>query len=277
MEENNWFKHKLYLPDEVKTLEEAEAAYALRKAWHRVYGNYPSDKSLAILWAKSALETGRWKFIHCYNFGNIKKKWPSKYSPDDGHFFCMYRCGEVLNGKHQIFEPPHPQTHFRGYKTVEDGAEDYLCFVSQQTRYEKAWDKLKLGNPTEYSYALYEAGYYTANPERYTAGVVRLFDEFMKRKDELLSWGHEEDTKPAVYSADVMNEEFDTITENEKPEAEIDTVTNNEIPNIENEVTVVEAKPVEVTQSKARGFVAAAIVAFAVWVAQQFQGCSLLP
>lgn len=180
----NWNEHPQYIPDEVKTLEEGEATYALREAWHRIYGAYPSDKSLGVLFAKSALETGRWKFIHCYNFGNIKKV----RSPDDGHFFCMYRCGEVINGKHLMFDPPHLQTHFRGYKTPEDGAEDYIKFVSQKKRYLKAWEKVIQGDPAGYSRELKIAGYYTADEARYTAGVVRLFDEFMKKKEALLSW-----------------------------------------------------------------------------------------
>lgn len=287
----DWFKHELCLPDEVKTLEEAEAAYTLRKAWHRVYGKYPSNKSLAVLWAKSALETGRWKFIHCYNFGNIKKKWPTKYSPDDGHFFCMYRCGEVLNGKHQIFEPPHPQTHFRGYKTIEDGAEDYLRFVSQQTRYAKAWQKVIEGDPVGYSHELKVAGYYTADLKRYTARVVRLFNEFLKRQDEFLSWEPEEATNPGVSPVDIMSEEFDTSPDHEppKPEEEIDTTIENEIPDLpveddgREEETIIEIGPEEFEETKPKkskspfGFIAAGVVALAVWVAQQMQGCNFLP
>ena len=62
----------LELENVVRTLDEGEAAYALREAWNRVYNAYPSDNQLAVLWAKSCLETGHWKAIHCYNFGNIK-------------------------------------------------------------------------------------------------------------------------------------------------------------------------------------------------------------
>lgn len=285
----DWFKHELCLPDEVKTLKEAEAAYALREAWYRIYGEYPSNKSLAVLWAKSALETGRWKFIHCYNFGNIKKKWPTKYSSDDGHYFCMYKCGEVLNGKHQIFEPPHPQTHFRGYKTIEDGAKDYIRFVSQQKRYLKAWEKVIEGDPVGYSYELKVSGYYTASLERYTAGVVRLFNEFLKRQDELLSWEPEEKTDLRLSPADIMNEEFDTTPDNEppKPEEEIDTAVKNEIPDLEDdgreEKTIIEVRVEDFEEDKSKknnspfGFIAIAIVSFTVWAAQQFQGCSLLP
>jgi hypothetical protein len=217
----NWYEHPQYLPNEVKYLEEAEAAYALREAWYRVYGEYPSDKSLAVLWAKSALETGRWKSIHCYNFGNIK--WNLSSGND---FFTMYACGEEVSlaqAQRLVREDPervkivrtytwpngskrasikikenHSWSQFRAYKTAEDGAEDYLRFVSQKKRYAKAWQKVIEGDPKGYSHELKVAGYYTANEASYTRGVVRLFDEFMKRKDELLSWKKDEhDTDPA--------------------------------------------------------------------------------
>lgn len=220
MTEINWYEHEQYLPDEVKKLEEAEAAYALREAWNRVYGAYPSDRSLAVLWAKSALETGRWKFIHNYNFGNIKKKRANRHSPDDGHFFTMYRCGEVLNGKHLMFDPPHYQTHFRAYVTIEDGAEDYIRFVSQKKRYMKAWKKVIEGDPRGYSHELNVAGYYTTSEERYTAGVVRLFDEFLRRKEELMSWkpeAHDTDPSPPPISDPELEELEDPV----EPEEDI--------------------------------------------------------
>ena len=216
----NWYEHPQYLPNEVKYLEEAEAAYALREAWYRVYGSYPSDKSLAVLWAKSALETGRWKIIHDYNFGNIK------WSLGNENHFTMYTCGEEVSltqAKRLVREDPervtivrtytwpngskrasikikdgHPWSQFRAYKTAEDGAEDYIRFVSQKKRYAKAWQKVIEGDPKGYSHELKVAGYYTASESSYTRGVVRLFEEFMKRKDELLNWKVEQpDTDPA--------------------------------------------------------------------------------
>ena len=227
MGEVNWYEDPKYLPDKIKTLQEAEATYALREAWHKVYGQYPSDKSLGVLWAKSALETGRWKSIHCYNFGNIKKKRASSTGPDDGHFFTMFRCGEIINGKNMMFDPPHYQTHFRAYKTVADGAEDYIRFVSQKTRYKKAWQKVIEGDPKGYAYELKIAGYYTASLELYTSGVVRLFNEFMKRKQELMSWEHH-DTEPAPPPPPSMpdvEEEIIMVTVEE-----IKTIPGNTIP-----------------------------------------------
>lgn len=202
--ESNWDKEK-YVPVFVEKLSEAEATYALREAWKRVYKAYPSDKSLALLWAQSALETGRWKVIRNNNFGNIKKKHYKKLSwteiPDDGHKWTMFATGENLwdnktkNSKWHWFEPPHYQTHFRSYDTVIDGAEDYIKLVSQKKRYIKAWAEVMKGDPRAFSHELRVAGYYTALEEKYTAGVVRLVDEFMSKKDALLSFKPEPKVK----------------------------------------------------------------------------------
>lgn len=237
---SNWYSHPKYIPDEVRTLEQAEAAYALREAWKRVYGQYPSDKSLAVLWAKSALETGRWKHIHCFNFGNIKRK-----QNDEESLFTMFECGEEVslaqaqklvaedserikilrtyswsNGSKRAsinVKPGHLWSQFIGHKTVEDGAEHYLMFVSQSTRYAKAWQKVIEGNPEGYSHELKIAGYYTADEKTYTAGVVRLFNEFLRRKDELMSWQPEKnDTDPSPPPD--MNEVHDIEVDNPLPE-----------------------------------------------------------
>jgi hypothetical protein len=178
----DYFNHPLYLKAEVKTLSEGEAAVALREAWFKIFGSYPSNNQLALLWSQSALETGRWKKIWCYNFGNIKWK------QDSGHTFTMFRCSEILNSKEEWFDPPHAQTHFKAYKTAVEGAEDYIRFVSGRKRYAKAWQEVLNGNPVAYSKELRAAGYYTASETLYTKGVVRLRNEFLLKVDKLLLW-----------------------------------------------------------------------------------------
>lgn len=168
------------IADQVKQISEGEATYALREAWKLLYNQYPSLDSLALLWAQWALETGRGKAIHCYNFGNIKRSGDEDY--------CMYRCNEMLNGKWEWFDPPHKQTWFRAYSTAVDGAYDYIKFLSQKTRYQKAWAQVKLGDPAAFSHELKVAGYYTAIEAQYTKGVVKLTTEFKKKAKELLMW-----------------------------------------------------------------------------------------
>jgi hypothetical protein len=186
----NWYDDPEYMELNEKPLEEAEAVYALREAWKRIYGEYPKNPSLALLYAQSALETGRWKKMRCNNFGNIKKIHadPKRNIQGDGHYFTMFRCNEILKGKVEWFDPPHLYTHFRAYKTPTDGAEDYIKFVSQKTRYKKAWQEVLNGDPIGYCYELKKAGYYTASLEKYTKGVTSLTREFLSKKDKLLAW-----------------------------------------------------------------------------------------
>jgi hypothetical protein len=184
------FSPKL-IQDQIKKLAEGEAAVALREAWKTYLGQYPSDDSLALLWAQSALETGRWKIIHCYNFGNIKKRHAHpryKNIQDDGHDWCMFRCNEVIGGVIHWFDPPHPQTHFRAYASAHNGAKDYIKFLANRSRYKKAWSEVVKGDPAAYSHELKKAGYYTASESLYTRGVVRLTNEFKRKKDKLLLW-----------------------------------------------------------------------------------------
>jgi len=210
----NYYKSKLYIPVEIKKLGEGQAAVALREAWKRIYKSYPSNKSLALLWSQSALETGRWCIIRNYNFGNIKKRHANpKYKiTDDKCYFTMFKCGEVINGKHIMFDPPHVQTHFRSYMNAVEGAEDYIRFVSKKKRYVKAWKQVLKGDPVAYSKELGRAGYYTANEALYTKGVVRLTNEFLRKAKKLLAW------KPADLVIISSNE--DTFSSEEVKEIE---------------------------------------------------------
>lgn len=168
----------------VTPLTEAEATYYLKKAWEKIYGSYPSKDSLALLWAQSAGETGRWKLLRCNNWGNIKKRDEWKYT--------SYEAGEVLTiggvTKQYMFYPYHPQTFFAAWDSPLDGAEAYIKFLSQRTRYQRAWNELMAGDPVAYCRELKAAGYFTADLAHYTKGVVRLTDEFKRKAESLMSW-----------------------------------------------------------------------------------------
>lgn len=305
----NWYEHPKYITDEVRTLKPGEAAYALREAWKRVYGQYPSDKSLAVLWAKSALETGHWAHIHDYNFGNIKRK-----ITDEVNLFTMYECGEEVSliqaqklvaedparvkivknyswadGTKRasiVIQPGHQWSQFVAHLTPEDGAEYYIKFVSQSKRYLKAWQKVVEGDPSGYSHELKVAGYYTANEAIYTAGVVRLFNEFMKKKDELMSWHPEplRDTDPAP-----PLEPHDTEVDNPLPEVpvheelpdlpdfpvhheELDTDVDHEIPEPPKEKpAVVDAKVPSNGRMTVVMLVVASLGGLVSWILQSCQ------
>ena len=172
------FEHPNYQKPENKKLTQQEAIVALRDAWFAIYNKYPSNSSLAILFAQTALETGNFqKGFWNYNWGNIKIT-----SPDNG-LFTMFRCNEVIKGKIQWFDPPHAQTWFKAYPSAKDGAIEYIKFLSQRKRYLGAWQEVLNGNPTAFSYALSREGYYTASPELYTAGVLRIYNQCLSKID----------------------------------------------------------------------------------------------
>lgn len=169
-------------------LTEEQATYYLKTAWKNIYGEMPAINSLALLWAQSAGETGRWKMLRNNNWGNIKKR--------DGVKYTSYLAGEIIKGKQQLFYPYHPQTFFVALDTPLEGAEFYIKFLSSKSRYKKAWEQLILGDPVGYCRELKAGGYFTADLEHYTKGVISLTNEFKKKIDKLMSWESEPEFEP---------------------------------------------------------------------------------
>ena len=203
--------------DCVKTpLSEEEATYYLKTAWKNVLGTEPTVDSLALLWAKSLGETGRWKLLRNNNWGNIKKKPQWK--------FTSYKAGEILKGKHQMFYPYHPQTHFAAWDTPLEGAEAYIKLISDpKGRYYKAWQEVVgSGDPVKYTLELKKAGYFTAKLEIYTKGMVRLTSEFKKKADRLMAWEPEPELDSETSDVDVELEEDEVQVTIKDEEVEID-------------------------------------------------------
>jgi len=181
------FVHMMLTP-----LSEEEATYYLKTAWKNIYGLYPTKNSLALLWAQSCGETGRWKLLRNNNWGNIKRR--------DDWRYTSYEAGEnlTINGvfKHWMFYPYNEQTFFAAWDTPLEGAEAYIRFLSQRTRYKRAWVEVMAGDPVAYCRELKAAGYFTAGLDHYTKGVVRLTNEFKGKYDVLNAWDPEPPTEP---------------------------------------------------------------------------------
>lgn len=171
----------MLIDDKITALSEEDMILSLAWAWKRYYGTGPDLAPFACCLAQMALETGRMKYCHCWNVGNIKKIHATRHTADDGHDWCMFRCSEILGGKEHWFDPPHPQTHFRAYDTAIDGMLGYLKFLVERARYAKAWSQVLAGNPEQFSKELSKAGYYTASEPVYTRNVIRLFKEFSRK------------------------------------------------------------------------------------------------
>lgn len=170
-------------------------------------GSSPAVRALAL--AKTALETGRWRKIHCFNWGNVKAG--DSYV---GMFTC-FACGEELAEGSCWFEPDgtvknltkgtvtkpvafdvppgHPQTRFRAYANRFDGAFEYVDFV-KSGRYAQAWQALLAGDAAGYVHQLKLKGYFTAAEGPYAAGVISLQKEFLGRlsghssEDAVVDW-----------------------------------------------------------------------------------------
>lgn len=181
----NLFDHPKYLSDELNASSEEEIFYAFKQGVKEIYGRDLPFDSLAILMAHSALETGKWRVgLHRWNFGNVRA-YPSKLKDDE--FFTMFKCGEILRGKEVFFEPPHPNSAFRAFRSREEGIKHHLKFLMRK-RYKKAWEMILVGNAEGYSHELRAGGYYTANKKLYTRALVKLTSEYLKKKDKLTSW-----------------------------------------------------------------------------------------
>lgn len=169
------------VPDQLTPLDAQTVARAFRGAYETVCGKTPSNACLALLVAQSALETGRWRSIHRFNFGNVKA------SQDYVGKYCQFRCSEVIGGKVQWFDPPHPQTSFRAFDSADAGAIDHLRFLSERPRYAHAWQVLQTGMPLAFVEALKAAGYFTADAGPYARAVTSLWKEYLAMLERGLS------------------------------------------------------------------------------------------
>jgi hypothetical protein len=184
------------LADQKTNVTVQEMADALYAAWCRYFGGPPEHKSIMVLLAQWALETGRGKHMHNFNVGNVKAR------PDGPYDYQFYACNEKLKTEQALkmqqadpkgakitrdngdgtcwiwFYPKHPGCCFRAFKTLEDGVFDHLVLLVNHARFKQAWPAVSAGAPEQFSKLLRKAGYYTADEATYTAGVVRLFKEF---------------------------------------------------------------------------------------------------
>lgn len=169
----NWDEKK-FVEAKKTILSEEEAILALRNAWKEVLGSFPSNETLAIIVAQTALETGRWKSMYNYNWGNVKSL------PNDGHLWTMFKCSEIIKGKEIFFEPPHDQTKFKAHLSSKDGAVFHISFLNGK-KYNKALQYAIKGNVEPYITELCKIGYFTASLSLYLKSMKSLNNEFLQK------------------------------------------------------------------------------------------------
>jgi hypothetical protein len=124
--------------------------------------------SIRVLMAQSALETGWWHHVHCYNFGNMK------HVPGDGHDYCQFPCNEVIGGRTVPFSPPSPACSFVAFQNMNDGMNYY--YNRMKTRFSSSWIAVINQDPSDFCHRLKMQGYYTANEAQYTHSVIACFN-----------------------------------------------------------------------------------------------------
>jgi len=77
---------------------------------------------------------------------------------------------------------------FVSWNTTLDGAIGYIKFLSNRSRYKKAWSALLKGDPTRYTIELKNGGYFTAPVSHYLKLILKLVKEYKSNEKEYLAW-----------------------------------------------------------------------------------------
>lgn len=158
-----------------------DAVQGFIDAWPTATADPCSPEAVAVITAKSALETG--------NFGMDQlteqpKNPPTIYNYDLGNerpgsgwtgLVTQYRCNEVINGKVVWFDPPAPESTFRAFATLAEGCAASIRFLAQSTRYHQAWLRILAGDPVGYVRMVKQAGYFTGDEEPYAKAVLSIY------------------------------------------------------------------------------------------------------
>lgn len=154
----------------------------------------PSDEVVALVMAKSALETGRWNAIWNDNFGNMKVgRWTGNYTcivlneviakrvvwfhPRGQMSMGPSRPDWQIVGQEWPVPPGHPQTRMRAHANKYDGVSQYFALL--KARFPRSYAALWSANPKEFVHALKTEGYFTADEEPYRNSVASIQREFI--------------------------------------------------------------------------------------------------
>jgi len=166
-----------YISPKKTTFSKEEFINSIRNIWQKVIPDIPmSEEGINILWGQVSLETGNFRSMYNYNFGNIKA------SPKSGKW-TSYPCGERLNGKSYKFTERHPMCYFRAFDTPDEGLAFYLGTLTK--RFRPALEAAAQGNVEDFVYKLHEQGYYTAKPEAYLKELNRIIGNNSEPDNEL--------------------------------------------------------------------------------------------
>ena len=146
-------------------LSAGQAQEALRAAWEKVTGDAPSDKTLALITAQWAHETGNGASMYNYNFAGIKGAGPGGLSVAQ-HTREGYGASE-----RRIVD------NFRAYSSAEEGATDYVQLLSR--RFPEAVAGAQQGDPNAFVRGLKSRGYFTGQESAYLNNVASIASRYL--------------------------------------------------------------------------------------------------
>lgn len=183
-----------------------QLAKALSGGFPKIMGTgarFPSARAMAGAFAQLCFECGNGQKARDFNFHNEKlsSTWDGKYQ--------QYRCTEIFDARmtalaHRkgpcsdkqwkdgplrlvTLEPPHPWSSFLAFDSAEAGAARYLKLIACGDRYTRAWHALYHGDWAGFAHELRVAGYYTADEEEYTRGLVSIASRSLSLCDATLA------------------------------------------------------------------------------------------
>lgn len=146
-------------------LDAGQAQEALRVAWERVTGEAPSDKTLALITAQWAHETGNGASMFNYNFAGIKGAGPG------GLTVAQHTREGYGASERRIVD------NFRAYRSAEEGATDYVQLLSR--RFPDAVEGARQGDPAAFVRGLKSRGYFTGHEGAYLNSVSAIASRYL--------------------------------------------------------------------------------------------------
>lgn len=142
-------------------LDAEEVREALTNAWVDKFAASPSPRSITLLLAHIALETG---MTECRNFniGNVKAQIGGAAD------WCTFKTWEMVNGVHIDMV-----CAFRSFPDLASGAEFYLGLLFHE--FNRSWPAVRAGDPGMFATLLKAQNYYTAPVEEYASGMRARF------------------------------------------------------------------------------------------------------
>lgn len=154
-------------------ISEPQMAQGILEGWKDLFGDTPTKEQVSLVLAQNDLETGHRKSMWNFNVGNITTDGKGQYD-----YFDDLKTNEQTSPG--VWKKMNLK--YRAYPTLKDGVKDYLKFLSANKRYAGAWQHIVHPDPVAFSKALKQSGYYTANEEDYTKGLVGRLSQISKSK-----------------------------------------------------------------------------------------------